>query len=63
MDQLAINVTQLAKTLNIGRNAAYALVNQQSFYPAIRLGNRRVLVSIEALQRWLSEQTQAEDGR
>ena len=51
-----ITVSELARRLGIGRSAAYALVTSAEFYPAFRLG-KRVLISEEALARWVEERT------
>ncbi len=53
---LCISVPEMGKRLHISRAKAYDLANQESFYPAFRVGTRRV-VSLEALHRWLAEQT------
>ena len=57
MENLGISITELAKTLGIGRNTAYAMTRQEGF-PCIRLG-RRTVVLVEGLREWLEKQAQA----
>ena len=58
MEKLAYSVSELAELLSIGRSAAYKLVAQESFYPAIRIGDRSIRIDALALHQWLGEQTQ-----
>ena len=58
MDKLAYSVTEMAKVLSIGRNAAYELANRKDFYPAIRIGAKNIRISVEGLKRWIDERTQ-----
>jgi len=55
MEKLAYNVTELAEALGIGRSLAYELVNREDF-PAVRIGERRIIVPVDALKEWLKEQ-------
>ena len=55
MEKTCISVLEMGRRLNIARTAAYALVKQPGFYPAFRIG-RRVVVSVDALERWIDEQ-------
>lgn len=54
--KLTINVEEFAQQLNISRTTAYKIARQKDFYPAFRVGNR-IVVSVQALQRWINEQT------
>lgn len=54
---LTITVEELAHELNISRTTAYNLAGRKDFYPAFRVGNR-LLISRQALIRWLDEQTE-----
>lgn len=64
MDQykkaLTITVPEAARRLGIGRNLAYEAVKRGEI-PSIQIG-RRILVSLSALERMLSER-QLESGR
>lgn len=55
MDKLTINVRELATTLGISKNSAYALVNQAGF-PSIRVGGRWI-IPVDGLRRWLDAQS------
>lgn len=46
----------MGKRLGVSRAMAYDLINTQGFYPAFRIG-KRVLVRVDALEKWLDEQT------
>ena len=55
--KLTLTVEELARQLNVSRTTAYNLARRKDFYPAIRIGHRLV-VSVQALCRWLEEQTE-----
>ena len=55
--KLTITVEELAQQLNVSRATAYNLARSKDFYPAIRVGHR-IIVSVQALIRWLEEQTE-----
>ena len=57
MDKLAYNVPELAEALNIGRRAAYELVNRSDF-PAIRLSERKIIIPVDGLKQWLERQAE-----
>ena len=57
MEKLAYSVPEMAEVLGIGRNVAYELVHAGNFYPAIKIGDRRIIISAESLRRWLEEQS------
>lgn len=56
MKEICITIPELSKLLHISRNAAYNLAKAPDFYPAFRIG-KRVLVRVDALEKWLDEQT------
>jgi len=56
MEKLAYSVPELATALGIGRNVAYELVQREDF-PAIKIGERRIVVPADGLRRWLEQQT------
>ena len=49
-----LNVSELAKSLKIGRNTAYRLIHTTGF-PAITIGNR-ILIPKQQLDCWITEQ-------
>ena len=56
-EKAVLRVKELSEYLGIGLNSAYELVRQPDF-PAIRVGKRKIIVPIEALERWLNTNTQ-----
>ena len=50
-----MTVMQIAKDLQISRSTAYELVRSQKF-PKFKVG-KRILVSRDAFQSWIREQT------
>lgn len=55
--RLTLTVEEMAQQLHISRATAYKLSRDRNFYPAFRVG-QRVLVGVQALERWLHEQTE-----
>jgi len=49
-----LNVKELSKYLGIGINTAYELVRQPDF-PAIRVGEKRIIIPVEQLNNWLAD--------
>lgn len=47
-----LNVKELSKYLGVGLNTAYELVRQSDF-PAIRVGEKRIIIPVEQLDEWL----------
>lgn len=54
-DAIALTVEQMAATLHISRNTAYALAKTPGF-PAFRIGTR-LLVNRELLAEWVNQQS------
>ena len=52
-----MTIRQFMEYENIGRTLAYQLVNDPSFYPAFRIGKRKILINREKLEKWNEEQT------
>ena len=52
MNKLAYSVQELAEVLSIGKNAAYELCQRPDF-PAIKVGERRIIVPVDGLKLWL----------
>ena len=55
--RLTLTVEEMAQQLNVSRATAYSLAKQKDFYPALRIGSR-LIISTQALVRWLDEQTE-----
>ncbi len=51
-NKAAINVPELAAMLGISVPRAYDLTRREGF-PAIRVSERRIIIPVEALNRWL----------
>ena len=56
-EKLAISVEELAKTLGISKPVAYELIKRADF-PSVRLSERRIIIPVEPLKRWLEQQTE-----
>ncbi len=51
-----LTVTEMAKVLRIGRNAAYVLVYQKNF-PVLILGPKKIRVPKDELLQWIKNNT------
>lgn len=51
---LTLSVYQVADLLNISLRVAYALTKQKGF-PAVRVGERRLVIPRDRLLQWLNE--------
>lgn len=58
MEKLTISVDELATQLGISRPLAYELTRREGF-PAVRLGERRIVIPVDNLKRWLDAQSGA----
>ena len=58
MEKLTISVDELATQLGISRPLAYELTRLEGF-PAVRLGERRIVIPVDGLKRWLDSQSGA----
>ena len=58
MEKLTISVDELATQLGISRPLAYELTRRDGF-PAVRLGERRIVIPLDGLKRWLDSQSKA----
>ena len=54
-EKLTVSVDEMASMLGISRPVAYELTKREGF-PAVRISERRIIVPVEALKRWLNEQ-------
>lgn len=52
--KLTYTVAEMAKVVGISRSIAYTLVEQEGF-PAIRVSEKRIVIPVEALNKWLSD--------
>ncbi len=55
-EKLALSVDEMAQLLGISRPIAYKLIKQEGF-PAIKVGDRRILIPVEALRAWLNNES------
>ena len=53
-EKVAVSVKEMASMLGISVPRAYDLTKRKGF-PAIRVSERRIIIPVEALNRWLSE--------
>jgi len=53
-EKLTLTVDEMAKSLGISRPVAYELTRREGF-PAIRISERRIIIPIDSLKQWLSE--------
>lgn len=52
--KLTVTVNEMAKLLGISRPTAYELAKREGF-PAIRVSERRIIIPVDALNRWLND--------
>lgn len=53
-DKMTVSVEEMASMLGISRSVAYQLIKEKGF-PSIRVGERRVIIPVKSLERWLEE--------
>ena len=56
-----LTVAEMREYLGIGRATAYELVNSDGF-PSFRIG-RKILINVDALQEWMSQNIQKRSGQ
>ncbi len=54
-EKLALSPDELCPLLGISRPVAYELCKRADF-PAIRISPRRIIIPLDALQRWLDQE-------
>ena len=54
--KVAVNVPEMAKMLGISVPRAYDLTKREGF-PAIRVSERRIIIPVDALNRWLNTES------
>ena len=55
MEKMALNVTEVSEVLGVSRPVVYQLLKRADF-PSFKIG-KRTLVSREALQKWVENET------
>jgi len=53
--KLTVTVNEMAKMLGISRPTAYELTKREGF-PAIRVSERRIIIPVDRLTKWLNEE-------
>ncbi|MBE6630576.1 MAG: helix-turn-helix domain-containing protein [Ruminococcaceae bacterium] len=56
-EKLTLSVDEMAAMLGISRPVAYELSKKEGF-PAIRVSERRIIIPVESLKRWLVKQAE-----
>ncbi len=59
--KLTVTVNEMAKMLGVSRPVAYDLTKKEGF-PAIRISERRIVIPVEALNKWLNESANRSRG-
>lgn len=59
-NKLNLTVKEFAKYFGISLPLAYDMTEQEGFYPLIRVGKKK-LINVDALNRWIAEQTSPKD--
>ena len=54
-EKLTYNVEEAATVIGVSRPVMYELTRREGF-PAIRVSERRIIIPVEALKRWLDKQ-------
>lgn len=60
-EKLTLSVDELAQELGISKPLAYDLIKRDGF-PSVRVSERRIIIPIDALRRWLEENAGAFGG-
>lgn len=58
IERKTYDVPEIAKMLGISRPSAYDLCASEGF-PAIRIGERRIVIPHDAFDRWMQDAAQA----
>lgn len=56
-EKLTLSVDEMAAMLGISRPVAHELSKKEGF-PAIRVSERRIIIPVESLKRWLVKQAE-----
>ena len=60
-ERLTLTVEELAQEFGISKPTAYELLKRDGF-PSIRVTERRIVIPVEPLRRWLEENTENGGG-
>lgn len=58
MEKLAVSVVEAAKLISVSKSTVYALI-EQKIIPAVRVGEKRIIVPVKLLKEWLERQSEA----
>ncbi len=58
VERLAVSVVEAARMLSLSKSTAYALI-EQGILPAVRVGEKRLIVPVKALEAWLDVQSES----
>ncbi len=61
-EKLVLSVSELAAELGVSLPVAYELTKKQGF-PSVRVSERRIVIPVEGLLRWLNEEAGCTNGR
>lgn len=61
MEKTTLSVNEMAAYLGISRPLAYQLAHRADF-PAVKIGERRIIVPVAALDAWLAQQATEQKG-
>ena len=53
-NKMTVSVEEMASMLGISRSVAYQLIKEKDF-PIVRVSERRLIIPIKSLERWLEE--------
>ena len=56
-EKLTVSVEEMANMLGISRPVAYELTHREGF-PAVRVSERRVIIPLDSLKRWLEREAE-----
>lgn len=57
-EKMTLTVEEMGERLGISRSVAYQLVREKDF-PVIRISERRLIIPIKSLEKWLSDRAGA----
>lgn len=55
-EKLTFTVDEMATALGVSRPVAYELTRREGF-PAIRVSERRIIIPVDALKKWLDRES------
>ena len=61
-EKLTFTVDEMAAALGISRPVVYELSRKEGF-PAIRVSERRIIIPVDSLKKWLDRQESNDDGK